>query len=91
MSVLKQVVLTMSQGRVEPELTFKNSQKSSSKTSQNLQYRPVAVQSRPKSPAATKSAVFQPRNFVEAEMDETNVHKPAPTEFVSLFLSALKH
>ena len=88
MSVLKQVVLTMSQKRVEPEISLKPvsaSRSASNQDQKRLNYQPVAVSSRPKSPSSQKSVIFQQQNFVEAEMDETNVHKPTPTEFVSFY------
>ena len=92
---MKQVVLNMSQRRMEPDNLKASHSSVSSRTHGRDPFKPSVYSStraRSKSPTrhsqsgtggGGRSAVYQPRHYVEAEFDDTNVHKPPPTEFVS--------
>ena len=96
MSVMKQVVLNLSQRRVEPDnLKPASASQSGSRLHSKDPYKPSAHSSRnrsksPSRAARTRTAVYQPKHYVEAEFDDANVHKPPPTEFVSYPLALNK-
>lgn len=90
MSVMKQVVLNLSQRRYAPDTlragpaaSQSRSYGSSSREGvSGVSLRPTLTSARSRSPHSSRTAVHQPKHFVEAEFDDANVHKPAPTEFV---------
>ena len=77
MSVMKQVVLNLSQRRMEPD-----NLKPMRSSSRDLLKPTISSSMRSKSPSAT--AVHQPKHYVEKQFEDENIHKPAPTHFVSL-------
>lgn len=82
MSVMKQVVMNLSQRRVQPD----NIKPAGSKPVERDPFKHLSKplhSPRAKSPRG-KTAIHDPRNFADLEFDE-NIHKPEPTKFVSYF------